>query len=198
LDAAVRDGGVSLRQLQCGDVESVAERNRGLDEVAPGTWRRDVAAHLARKAAAGAGAESELVQHAGHLLRRQRQRNLRRAHIAGNGDHAADVDQAIVAVVADQMTVDRERAGAGVDRGGRRPLARLQRGGDRNGFMVEPGSVTSVTARLRRCAELLLSRSLGLYDGTLTIARISPLRGSRITIEPDAAWRLTTASVSAW
>ncbi len=60
-------------------------------------------------------------------------------------------------------------------------------------FIVEPGSTTSVTARLR----MWLNRSaggmlppvseFGLNDGWLTIAMISPVFTSRMTIEPVLA-----------
>ena len=56
-----------------------------------------------------------------------------------------------------------------------------------NGFIVEPGSKTSVTARLRSCPARLERLPLGLNDGWLTIARTSPLRTSSSTSDPETA-----------
>ena len=44
-----------------------------------------------------------------------------------------------------------------------------------NGFSVEPGSNTSVSARLRMRSRATLSRRFGLYVGQLASARISPV-----------------------
>ena len=69
--------------------------------------------------------------------------------------------------------------------------ARLQHAGEFKQcgipFIVDPGSTTSVTARLRLYAGSIFSRELGLNEGWLTIARISPVGTSRITIEQDEA-----------
>ena len=51
-------------------------------------------------------------------------------------------------------------------------------------FITEPGSTTSVTARLRCASGPDPSREFGLYEGWLTMARISPVGTSSTTIEP--------------
>ena len=61
--------------------------------------------------------------------------------------------------------------------------------------MVEPGSTTSVRARLRRLAWSGLP-ALELNEGWLTIASTSPVATSRITIEPDTAWFSSRAVLS--
>jgi hypothetical protein len=63
-------------------------------------------------------------------------------------------------------------------------------------FIVEPGSTTSVTARLRRYSAGALPREFGLYDGRLTIAMISPVFAFITTIEPDFALCLRRPSMS--
>ena len=62
------------------------------------------------------------------------------------------------------------------------------------GLTVEPGSNTSVTARLRVAGPIRFAGSFGLYEGWLTIAWISPVRASITTTEPaDARWWVTAA-----
>ena len=55
-----------------------------------------------------------------------------------------------------------------------------------NGFIVEPGSNVSVSARLRIIAGATLLRLLGLYVGQFASARISPV----LHVEDDEAARL--------
>jgi hypothetical protein len=52
---------------------------------------------------------------------------------------------------------------------------------------VEPGSKTSVTARLGNCAPLSFERLFGFYDGTIASARISPVRTSTAMTAPALA-----------
>ncbi len=56
-----------------------------------------------------------------------------------------------------------------------------------NGFIVEPGSNTSVSARLRIRSRATRLRAFGLYVGQLASARISPLCASRMTSPPAFA-----------
>ena len=63
-------------------------------------------------------------------------------------------------------------------------------------FITEPGSTTSVTARLRLLSGPAAPRMFGLYDGWLTIARISPVGTSSTTIEPLLAPCSTSAAFS--
>ena len=63
-----------------------------------------------------------------------------------------------------------------------------------NGFSVEPGSNTSVSARLRILSRATLLRAFGLYVGQLASARISPLCASRITSPPAFARFASTAA----
>ena len=65
-----------------------------------------------------------------------------------------------------------------------------------NGFIVEPGSNTSVSARLRICSRATRLRAFGLYVGQLASARISPLFTSRITSPPAFALLASTADFS--
>ncbi len=71
------------------------------------------------------------------------------------------------------------------------PFARAK---DRvNGFIVEPGSNTSVTVRFLKFPAVMSARSFGLKSGKLTIASTSPVRQLSITAEPPAAWFCRTA-----
>ena len=65
-----------------------------------------------------------------------------------------------------------------------------------NGFIVEPGSNTSVSARLRIFSRATRLRAFGLYVGQLASARISPLSTSRITRPPAFALLASTAAFS--
>ena len=56
-----------------------------------------------------------------------------------------------------------------------------------NGFIVEPGSNTSVSARLRIFSRATLLRAFGLYVGQFASARISPVAASRMTRPPAFA-----------
>ena len=56
-----------------------------------------------------------------------------------------------------------------------------------NGLMLEPGSKMSVAARLRYRPGFSCSRSLGLYDGWLTMASTSPVSTSITMTEPACA-----------
>ena len=64
------------------------------------------------------------------------------------------------------------------------------------GFIVEPGSKMSVSARLRSCSPVRFWRCPGLKLGTLASARISPLRASSTTALPALAPCCSTASRS--
>ena len=64
-----------------------------------------------------------------------------------------------------------------------------------NGFIVEPGSNVSVSARLRIFSRATLSRRLGLYVGQLASARISPLFASMTTRPPAFALLRSTAAL---
>ena len=65
-----------------------------------------------------------------------------------------------------------------------------------NGLMVEPGSNKSVTARLRWASCLLPLTAFGLNDGTLAMARTSPVRISNTTAVPLMAPLSSTALFS--
>ena len=62
-----------------------------------------------------------------------------------------------------------------------------------NGFSVEPGSKTSVSARLRIFSRATRLRAFGLYVGQFASARISPVCASRITSPPAFARFASTA-----
>ncbi len=62
------------------------------------------------------------------------------------------------------------------------------------GFMVEPGSKVSVTARLRSRAASKVARLLGLKLVELARARISPVLASSTTTAPALAWLRVIAS----
>jgi len=64
-------------------------------------------------------------------------------------------------------------------------------------FMVEPGSNTSVIARLRAPLSPEPPGSFGLYDGTEAMVRTSPVRGSRSTAITALAWWRSWASAMA-
>ena len=64
-----------------------------------------------------------------------------------------------------------------------------------NGFIVEPGSNVSVSARLRICSRATLSRRFGLYVGQLASARTSPVCASRTTRPPAFALLRSTAAL---
>ena len=53
--------------------------------------------------------------------------------------------------------------------------------------MIEPGSRASPMLRLRMAACVQAAGSFGLKNGTLAIARTSPLRGSSTTMLPPSA-----------
>ncbi len=63
--------------------------------------------------------------------------------------------------------------------------------------MVEPGSNTSVTARLRHCEGLKFRKLLGLNDGQLAIANTPMVFGSITTTAPDRALFSFTPRASA-
>src|ERR1700754_472345 len=66
-----------------------------------------------------------------------------------------------------------------------------------NAFIVEPGSTTSVTARLRRSLGVLLRTAFGLNDGRFAIPSTSPVWTSITTIEPESALFFSSASFNA-
>ena len=91
--------------------------------------------------------------------------------------------------VADRRAVDRQRAAAGVDERVRRarsppraPSAAV------NGFSVDPGSKTSVSARLRMRSRACGSTRFGLNAGQFASARISP--DLRVEDHESARFRL--------
>ncbi|MNZ91220.1 hypothetical protein D3C78_1101950 [compost metagenome] len=65
-----------------------------------------------------------------------------------------------------------------------------------NGFMVEPGSNMSTTARLRRISGSSTARLFGLYDGVLASASTSPVRASSTTTPPAFALFTSIAAFS--
>jgi hypothetical protein len=65
-----------------------------------------------------------------------------------------------------------------------------------NGFIVEPGSNVSTSARLRIRSRAVLSRRSGCRTGTFASARISPLCASTTTSPPAFALLRSTAACS--
>ena len=117
-----------------------------------------------------------LGEHLPHRLRRQRQRDLRGADVRRLLDHLLDRQRAVrrarrgscsgpivsvpgaVWITVSGRTLPASSAAAIV-----------------NGFSVEPGSKTSVSARLRILSRATWLRAFGLYVGQLASARISPV-----------------------
>src|SRR5581483_5328864 len=128
------------------------------------------------KTAARRLAEAEAVEHVVQAFARQRLGHFRRADVARFRDHAGQVQETVIAHIVDREVADLVIAGRRVDLGLRRPFAAF-----------EPGSTTSVTARLRRY-DGSAACAFGLNEGWLTIARISPLLTSSTTIDPELAW----------
>src|SRR6185312_4342711 len=99
--AAVGDGGVGVGQLQRSDVQAVTVGHDRLFQRTPVAADLEVAGGLAGEAAAGAVAQAERAVGVVHQRRVQRHRDLRRAHVAGAGEHAGGGEQAVRVVVAD-------------------------------------------------------------------------------------------------
>ena len=91
-----------------------------------------------------------------------------------------------------EMLIQPGEASIGVS-GNQRPVSSAE--ATAKGFITEPGSNTSVMARLRR-PSLSKSELFGLYEGWLTMASTSPVLTSSSTTLPERAPCLSTVRLS--
>jgi hypothetical protein len=125
------DLGIALRKLQRRHVDAIAVRDRRLLDRTPLLRDREITRGFARETAVGDFAKTEAVIDVVHVLAGHRQCDLGGAHVARMGDHAGDIEHALVVHVADRVPVQGERAGRSIDRRVRLPFAAFQRRGNR-------------------------------------------------------------------
>src|SRR5439155_10422352 len=191
-----REDGIRARKLHQVYRNAVAVRNGRLLYRPPAFRRSQPARYFTGETRFQRRAEAGAREGRPHSLRRQRQRDFRRTDIRRFLHDLLYGKRSFTMCVVNRRVAYRQVPGAVSisDEGWTFPASSAA--AIVNGLRVEPGSKMSVNARLRIRSRATRLRLLGLNDGRLASARISPLLASRMTRPPAFALFASTATFS--